>query len=184
MQPSPRLNALLHNWFYGNFGVRITGALIYAFLIASIPLNDVVRWLFAGLDPRTQRLASTAVPVLNALKGFIATIIAFHGGGQVVGFEAGFAAIIGHCFSPWRRFRATNGVDALIGILLACNTITGVIVLAVWIVSALVTRSQRTASIVAASSLFIPLWFISGAPGLFFGLAAGAATLFTAAELQ
>lgn len=169
--------ALLHNWFYGNYGVRVAAALIFAFLFSSIPLGPVTRWLFAGLDSRLQRTAGAFVPILNALKGFIAVVIVYHGGGEAVGLAAGFAATLGHAYCPWRRFRGGTGIDALAGILLACSPISALIFLALWATCAYGSRSREIGEIFACGLLFLPLWFFLGPLGGFFGIAAGAAVV-------
>jgi glycerol-3-phosphate acyltransferase PlsY len=171
----PVNDALLHNWFYGNYGVRIAAAVIFAFLIASLPFAAIMSWLFAELDPRLQRAVSAIVPVLNVLKGFISTVVAFHGGGAAIGLGAAFAAVLGHYYSPWRRFAGEHNVDLLIGLLLATSPPVAAIVAVVWAVGAATSRSSATGTLLASGVLFLPMWFFLGPPGAFFGIAAGAA---------
>ena len=56
-----------------------------------------------------------------------------------VGFGAwcGFAAIVGHCFPVWLRFRGGKGVSGLFGMLLAISPLSFVFVGIEWLVVAL-----------------------------------------------
>jgi len=104
--------ALLHNWFYGNFAVRVVFAVGFSFLMGSIPFGRVVDWLFAGSDAARSssyrsagRFARGVLDALDALKAFIPVAIIAHGGGMVLGLFAGAAVCVGHLFSPWLRGR-------------------------------------------------------------------------------
>ena len=93
--------------------------------MGSIPIGPTVRWLFCDLDPRLGRAASAFVPPLNALKGFVPTIIAFHGGGEIVGLMAAFACTLGHYYCPWRHFRGGRSADLIAGVVLALSPAFG-----------------------------------------------------------
>jgi glycerol-3-phosphate acyltransferase PlsY len=115
--------ALLHNWFYGNFGVRLVAALGFSFLMGSIPFGRVVDWLFAGSEGARNtryraagRFARGVLDALDALKAFIPVAIIAHGGGMLLGAAVGIAVIVGHLFSPWLRGRGP-GDRAIPGVL-------------------------------------------------------------------
>jgi len=115
--------ALLHNWFYGNFAVRVVFALGFSFLMGTIPFGRVVDWLFAGSESaRTDsyraagRFAHLILDGLDAFKAFIPVAIVAHGGGLVLGLGAAGAVCIGHLFSPWLRGRGP-GDRAMPGLL-------------------------------------------------------------------
>jgi glycerol-3-phosphate acyltransferase PlsY len=171
----PVNEALLHNWFYGNYGVRLAAAVVFAFLMGSLPIGPVVAWLFADLDPRLRRAAAAAVAPLNALKGFVPTAIALHGGGPAVGLYAAAAATAGHCFCPWRRFRGGTGCDLVAGVALALSPPAALVVVALWAAAALSSRSVQAGSLFACALLFLPLWYFVGAEAALFGIAAAAA---------
>jgi glycerol-3-phosphate acyltransferase PlsY len=171
----PVNDALLHNWFYGNYGVRLVAMLGFAFLMGSIPVGPIVRWLFAGLDPRLARTAGAAVPLLDAFKGFLPTVIALHGGGLPVGLGSALATTLGHYYSPWRRFRGGDQVDLEAGVLLALSPWSALVFVGFWCVCAASSRSAATGSLFAAALLFLPLWYFLGAPAALFGIAAGTA---------
>jgi len=115
--------ALLHNWFYGNFVVRTVAAIGFSFLMGSIPFGRVVDWLFVGSETsRTPsfrnagRFARGILDALDALKAFIPVAIVGHGGGIVLGTAAAIVVFAGHIFSPWLRGRGT-GDRAVPGVL-------------------------------------------------------------------
>jgi glycerol-3-phosphate acyltransferase PlsY len=108
--------ALLHGWFFGNYWVRVAGALVSGFILGSVPMGAIARWLFAGVDPRTRdrdalmagvrvlyRVAGVAVVVLCGLKIFVPTLIAAHGGGLRIGLCACCAALAGDRLAPCSR---------------------------------------------------------------------------------
>lgn len=175
MQVSPTMDALLHNWFYGNFGVRLIAAVGFAFLLGSIPIGPVVRWLFADFDPGVRRAAAAAVPPLNAAKGFLSTVISLHGGGLVVGLSAAMAATLGHYYCPWRRFRGGKRIDLEAGIVLALSPPSALVLVAFWATAAIAARSTAAGTLLAAGLLFFPLWFFLGPPAALFGIAAATA---------
>ncbi len=166
---------LLHNWFYGNYEVRLAAALGFAFLMGSIPIASVAAWLVSELGSPTRRIAALVVLPLNAIKGLIATIIAAHGGGETVGLFAAFAATVGHHYSPWRRFRGGTQIDLETGVVAALSLPSAGIFVAFWAATALGMRSFSAATRFAAALLFFPLWYFLGAPAAFFGIAAGTA---------
>jgi glycerol-3-phosphate acyltransferase PlsY len=170
----PVNEALLHNWFYGNYGVRIAGAVIFAFLISSIPTATIARWLFGSLDSRLSRTANALVPPANIFKGFLAIIVAVHGGGEYVGLYAAFAGMLGHYFSPWRRFRGGDQIDYTIGIAAALNPASAIIVFFFWAPASRVLLSPAIGTLLAGALLFLPLWFFVGAPAALLGIAGGA----------
>ena len=166
---------LLHNWFYGNYGVRIAASIVFAYLLGSIPVGAVVRWLFDGLDPRLARKAAMAVPLVDALKGFVATVIPLHGGGEAIGLASGLAATIGHYYTPWRRFRGDSKIDLFAGVVFALSPFAASIVLLFWLVASLASASFEMGTLFGAATAFWPLWFFAGAPAALFGILGGTA---------
>ena len=126
--------ALLHGWFFGNYWIRVAGAVVSGFILGSFPMGAIAAWLFAGVDPRARdrdplmagvrglyRVTSIAVIVLSGLKVFVPTLIAAHGGGLWIGLCAGCAALAGDRVAPccrrggWAALAAA-GVGAVAGL--------------------------------------------------------------------
>ena len=87
----------------------------------------------------------------------------------------GAAAIVGHVFSFWVRFRGGKGVATSAGVLAAVAPVAALAGFVAWVVALLVTRTVSVASIVAAltvgaAGLFIPGIGVSGR--VFFGFIA------------
>jgi glycerol-3-phosphate acyltransferase PlsY len=163
--------ALLHNWFYGNFFVREIAAIGFAFLMGSIPITPAFRWLFADLDPRLARTAAALAPGVNAVKAFVPVAIAYHGGGLAIGASAAVAVVAGHGFCPWLRFRGGTGVAVEFGALAALCWPAALIYFVLWLVGAVASNYATVGSLLASGFSFVSLWYFLGAPGAFAGIA-------------
>lgn len=76
----------------------------------------------------------------------LARAISSEGAAQI----SGLAAIIGHCFPVWLKFKGGKGVATYFGLLLALTPLVGVIAGALWLVVAAVSRYSSLAALVAA----------------------------------
>ena len=101
------------------------------------------------------RVAAASVRLGDVAKGFLAAMAGDLVGGTVVGFAAGFAAVLGHCFPIWHRFRGGRGVAAGAGMALWLEPLLVVILVAVWAGAVALTRTASVASLVAAI-VFVP----------------------------
>ena len=101
---------------------------------------------------------------LDALKGFIAAgwpLIAY-AGDQHLAVIGLIAAILGHSFSVFLKFRGGKGVATSIGGLLALMWVVLLIGLAVWLIIYYSTKMVALASILFAISLPIASYFMYG----------------------
>ena len=100
--------------------------------------------------------AALPVVVLDVFKGF-APVWWFPGldgrAGASWTVVYGAAAIAGHVFSFWVRFRGGKGVATSAGVLAAVAPVAGVAGLGAWLVALLVRRTVSVASIVAAMTV-------------------------------
>jgi glycerol-3-phosphate acyltransferase PlsY len=72
---------------------------------------------------------------------------------------SGVAAILGHMFSPWARFKGGRGVATSLGVFLGVVTLPTLIALALWIILFATTRRVSVGSIGAAAAYpFLMLW--------------------------
>ena len=79
----------------------------------------------------------------------------------------GAAAIVGHVFSFWVRFRGGKGVATSLGVLAAVAPVAAVAGVLAWVLALLVTRTVSLASVLAAltvgvAGLFMPEIGVSG----------------------
>lgn len=157
-----------------------------AYLLGSIPFGYLLVLTFRNEDIRTTgsgNIGATNVArsgakglgvltlILDALKGFIAVIIAQHIAESYstypqaydIAVAAALAAVVGHCFPIWLRFRGGKGVATSLGVFFGLVPLTTVLyLLAVFVVIVFLTRYISLASIVAA--ILFPIFALPHAP--------------------
>lgn len=156
-----------------------------AYLLGSIPFGYLLVLTFRHEDIRATgsgNIGATNVArsgakglgiltlVLDALKGFIAVVIAQHIA-QRYGFSqaydiaaaAALAAVVGHCFPIWLKFHGGKGVATALGVFLALVPLLTVLyVLAIFAIIVFLTRYVSLASIVGAA--LFPVFALPHAP--------------------
>lgn len=157
----------------------IAAAFIVAFLIGSIPFGYVIGRLFYRTDIRTQgsgnigamnalrtlgKSGAAAVLLLDALKGFIPTLLAAHFFGPIYSAIVAAGAILGHCYSPWLKWKGGKGVATSFGAIFGLSWKAGLIAVAGWIAGAAVTHYSSVGSMLGSVSAPIALWFLTGSP--------------------
>ena len=153
-----------------------------SYLIASIPFGYLIGRARLGIDVRTLgsgnvgatnvmrtvgKLPGLCVLLLDMAKGTIPVLIAmtFGASASVVGGVA-LAAVGGHVFSIFLRFRGGKGVATAIGAYLPIAPLHGLFVIAIFIVVFLWKRYVSLASMVAVAS-FPAVLLIANQTGLF-----------------
>lgn len=79
---------------------------------------------------------------------------------------AGVAAILGHNYTCWLKFKGGKGIATTAGVLMALVPNALLVALAIWIVTFAVSRYVSVASIVAAFCLPFATWLTGGGPTL------------------
>lgn len=141
-----------------------------AYLVGSIPFGLILTRL-AGLGDvrqigsgnigatnvlRTGRKGlAAATLLLDAGKGALAVAVA-RGFGDEFAAVAALAAVLGHLFPVWLRFKGGKGVATSAGVLLAYNPPVALATIATWLVMALLFRYSSLAALTAA--MLAPLW--------------------------
>jgi glycerol-3-phosphate acyltransferase PlsY len=148
----PALAAAAAGYLIGSidFGVivpRLRGVDIYVKGSGNPGATNVLRNMGRG--------AAAAVLLGDLLKGLAAAAIGDLVGGEAVGFAAGFAAVVGHCFPIWYRFKGGKGVAAAGGALFWLEPLLGTILLVVWIGLVAATKRASVASL-ALAALYVP----------------------------
>lgn len=153
--------------------MKEAGTLVLAFLLGSLPFGLIVARVLFKTDIRSQgsgnigaanaartlgRGAGALVLGLDALKGFVPTILAQYVGGLPLALFAGFLAIIGHCYSPWMRFRGGKGVATELGVLFGLAWQAALIFIGVWILAVLATGFASVGSLLASLASIGALW--------------------------
>jgi len=102
-------------------------------------------------------LGDTLKGVVGAAMGLIAAgTIDFQG--EWV-FLAGLAAVVGHCFPVFHRFRGGKGVATGLGVLFFTVPLVGLIVVVAWAILVKITKTPSISSlIVVAASVPLAIW--------------------------
>ena len=74
----------------------------------------------------------------------------------------GTAAIVGHVFSFWVRFRGGKGVATSLGVLFAAAPVAGVAGIVAWLLALLISRTVSVASMAAALTVGVAGFFLPG----------------------
>lgn len=157
-------------------------AFLYAlggYLAGSIPFAVLVSRLMSLPDPRTygsgnigatnvlrsgHRIAALLTLVGDAGKGWAAVLAArIMGAGDELLALVGIAALLGHVFPVWLRFRGGKGVATAAGVLIALDWRLGVVVIVAWLTIAVVSRYSSLAALVAALFAPVAAWYLTGA---------------------
>jgi glycerol-3-phosphate acyltransferase PlsY len=119
---------------------------------------------------RTGNKTAAALTLLfDAGKGAVIVLLARAYAGEDAAQLAGLAAIIGHCFPIWLRFKGGKGVATYFGLMIALSPIVGLAAGAVWIIAAAVGRYSSLAALMSAG--WAPLIAAYFTDGGIFGLA-------------
>lgn len=167
---------------------------IVAYLLGSIPFGYlIVRWQ-KGVDVRNTGSGGTgatnvmrnvgiigfiATFILDAGKGFTAVLLASRvsrGDPRWIA-AAAVAAIAGHCFPVWLKFRGGKGVATGVGVFLALAPLQVALVLIVFAVLVAIWRYVSLGSIVATAAFPLLVYFMRHAPTSIVLGAAGSALI-------
>ena len=165
---------------------------VIAYLLGSIPFGYlIVRWT-KGVDVRSTGSGGTGATNVSrslGIIGFVATFILDVGKGvlavllaaRVTGNDprwialSSVAAILGHCFPVWLKFRGGKGVATGVGVFLALAPLQVAMVLLIFAIVMATWRYVSLGSIVATAAFPLLVYFMKHAPApIVFGAAGGA----------
>jgi len=168
-------------------GVGAPGLLALSYLVGTFPTALLVARV-TGHDPTKEgsgnpgasnvyRLAGAraglAVFLGDAAKGAVATGVGRAAGGPPLALACGLAAVLGHVFPVFRRFRGGRGVATAAGTVAVLEPVVAVPFAAVWLLVARLTGKASLASLVvigatpvAVFALDRPAWEKLGMAGL------------------
>lgn len=146
---------------------------LIAFLVGSLPFGWVIARLWGVADLRTvgsQNVGATNVVrtagkvpgvltfFLDALKGFLPV---FYWSDTHHAVWCGVFAVVGHCYSPWLRFKGGKGVSTILGVAFAYSWKVGLTAIASYALSFAFYRISAMGSLYALLSILASVWFIS-----------------------
>ena len=140
---------------------------VVAYLIGSVPFGLIlaraggagdIREIGSGNIGATNVLRTgrkglaLATLVLDMLKGGLPVWLAWRWFGPDMAVIAGLGAVVGHCFPVWLKFHGGKGVATAAGVVLALTPLTGLIMLALFILIVLLSRYVSLASVLGAAA--------------------------------
>jgi glycerol-3-phosphate acyltransferase PlsY len=154
---------------------------VAGYLLGSIPFGLILAKVLGGKDVRQHGsgnigatnvsrvagpLAGILTLVLDATKGAVAVWLAArftdHRAGAMI--FAGLAALVGHCFPVWLRFRGGKGVATALGVFLALSPLAGLAGFVLFLLVVLFWRYISLGSLTAAAAMPLLIYFL-WAPG-------------------
>jgi glycerol-3-phosphate acyltransferase PlsY len=139
----------------------LVGSIPFAFLLARRRGVDLRR-AGSGNVGAANVLRTSGVPhaiaamCLDAAKGAVAVLVAQRlTNGPATPVAAGMAAVIGHIYPPWLRFRGGKGVATAAGVFLVLAPVAVAIASAVFALAVSVTRYISVGSLASAITLAV-----------------------------
>jgi glycerol-3-phosphate acyltransferase PlsY len=166
---------------------------VASFFLGAIPFGIIVSRLFFQRDLRQEgsgnigaanalrslgKGGASAVLVFDALKGAVPVIAGRALDGPALAAVAAFAAIAGHCFSPFLGFRGGKGVATNLGAVIALAWPAGAIFGAIWLGIVIATGYSSAGSLLASIAMIPALWLLAGPAGGIYGLASALLIVF------
>ena len=99
--------------------------------------------------PHPADWTAVATLVCDAAKGAVAVLVARQYGGDTLAFFAALAALIGHLYPVWLRFKGGKGVATAAGILISVYWPVGLALLATWAAMLAIFRISSLSAITA-----------------------------------
>lgn len=147
----------------------LLGSIPFGYLLVRFVRHEDIRATGSGNIGATNVLRSgakglgIATLLLDLGKAFLAVEIAklLAPGNFDLATITAVAAVIGHCYPLWLRFKGGKGVASALGVFLALTWPSALCILAVFILIVVLTRYVSLASIIAAASLpFFAFYFV------------------------
>ncbi len=151
----------------------ILEALIIGYLLGAIPFGLFFGWISGGGDVRRigsgnigatnvlrtgKRWAAAATLLCDGAKGAAAVLIARAALPPGAEIAAAIAAVLGHMFPVWLKFKGGKGVATYLGVCFALYWPVGLLVAATWLGAAFVWRISSLSALVAIA--LSPAYFL------------------------
>jgi len=172
--------------------VGVSKVVVIAYLIGSIPFALLLARRWGAVDLRlvgsgnlgaanvlraSGVRAGLVVAALDVGKGAASVILADHlAGSATAAAAAGFAAIVGHVYPVWLRFRGGKGVATACGVFSVLTPVAIPPVLSVFIITVWLTKYISLGSMLASVAL-PPIAYATGSPAPSVAAAAAASAI-------
>lgn len=156
---------------------QIGAILLSSYLLGSIPFGLILTRLSGFGDIRKMgsgnigatnvlrtgsRPLALATLLLDGGKGALAVLLVSHLFDSRMGEVAGFAAVMGHIYPIWLRFKGGKGVATAAGTFFAYDLTFGLVIAVVWLSVAFAFRYSSLASLVSLVASPIIYYALSG----------------------
>jgi glycerol-3-phosphate acyltransferase PlsY len=145
------------DWLYAALLGYFVGSIPFGLLLAKAAGKGDIRQIGSGNIGATNVLRTgskglaAAVLLLDAGKGFVAVLMASRWFPDAVSVAA-LAAVIGHCFPLWLKFKGGKGVATNAGVSFGLGWPIGLAYAAVWLVMLALTRISSLAGMSAVAA--------------------------------
>jgi glycerol-3-phosphate acyltransferase PlsY len=144
--------------------ISIIGTLLIAYLLGSIPFGLLLTRALGLGDIRTigsgnigatnvmrtgKKGLGITVLLLDAVKGLVAVWLAQYLYNENIAPAAGLAAVFGHVFPIWLKFKGGKGVATTLGVFFALNPVFCLAVCILWLAIFSITRTSSISSLIA-----------------------------------
>jgi acyl phosphate:glycerol-3-phosphate acyltransferase len=160
-----------------DISLRLAWIPVAAYLLGSIPFGILLTRIFGGGDVRkagsgnigatnVTRVAGTLPGVLtlalDGVKGAAAVWLAGRFSGESATWMtiAGLAALSGHCYPVWLRFRGGKGVATAAGVFLALCWPAGLGAISVFLLVVIFSRYVSLGSVAAAAAMPLLIYLL------------------------
>ncbi len=154
-----------------------TACVVLGYLLGSVSAAILVCRLFGLPDPRSQgshnpgatnvlrlggKLPAVITLVGDCLKGLLPVLLAKLVGASDLGLAlTALAAFLGHLYPVFFRFQGGKGVATAFGVVLGLFPWVALLVLATWLVMAVVTRISSLSALTAAGLAPVFIWWFN-----------------------
>ncbi len=108
------------------------------------------------------RTLAAATLLLDGAKGAAAVLAGLYLAGAYGAVAGGLAAVVGHLFPVWLRFKGGKGVATGFGVLIAAAPLAGLASGAVWLAVAALTRISSAGALAAFAAAPLLAWALAG----------------------
>jgi glycerol-3-phosphate acyltransferase PlsY len=151
----------------------VLGVLFFSYILGSIPFGFIFAKLAGAGDIRKigsgnigatnvlrtgKKWAAAATLLFDGLKGAAAVLLAWEFLPPGCEIFAALAAVLGHIFPVWLRFKGGKGVATFLGVTIALYWPVGLLVAATWLLAALVWRISSLSALIAIA--LSPAYFL------------------------
>jgi glycerol-3-phosphate acyltransferase PlsY len=148
-------------------GATLLGSVPFGFVLAKHFLKIDLQEMGSGNIGATNAMRAggakfgAAILMLDAAKGLAAPLLArFFGFDEAIVAGCGLAAVIGHCYTPFLRFRGGKGVATSLGVILALAPALGAVGIGAYALTLILTKTSALGSLAGTGAAVALAWFL------------------------